>query len=174
MNTARRLMVVSLVAGLACAAVTAQSPFNPYSGSAPLGRYQPYSLHTQSAQLAHQYVKAVKEDEKKALREKLTDALGQQFDQHVQQQQREIKELEKQLASLKALLKKRVGAKTAIVERRLEQLVQAAEGLGWNGPDYPQFGLTRTDGFSGHLGQQGPSPASSGAPAKGPESRDKP
>ena len=43
-------------------------------------------------------------------------------------------ELEKQVAKLKAVLKRRKDVKENIVERRLEQLVQEADGLGWNAP----------------------------------------
>lgn len=91
----------------------------------------------QAAQLAQQYVKATKEDEKKEIRKKLTDLLSQQFDQRLQQQQKEVDDLEKQIAALKEVLKKRTAAKTTIVERRIDQLVQEAEGLGWNNPSSP-------------------------------------
>jgi hypothetical protein len=100
----------------------------------------------QAAQLAQQYVKAEKEDQKKDIRKKLVDVLSQEFDHHSQQQQKELEELEKQIASLRAVLKKRVDAKATIVERRVEQLVQDAEGLGWNAPHTPR------PGFSGGLG----------------------
>src|SRR5579871_6273710 len=91
----------------------------------------------QAAQLAQQYAKATKEDEKKEIRKKLTDLLSQQFDQRLQQQQKEVNDLEKQIASLKEVLKKRTAAKATIVERRIDQLVQEAEGLGWNNPSSP-------------------------------------
>jgi hypothetical protein len=97
-------------------------------------KFSPYSVQSQPAQLAKQYVKAEKDEEKKEIRKKLTEFLTQQFDQHLQQQQRELDDLEKQIASLRAVLKKRLSSKTAIVERRFEQLVEDAEGLGWNTP----------------------------------------
>jgi hypothetical protein len=94
----------------------------------------------ESVQLAQQYVKATKEDDKKEILKKLTDILNQQFDQHVQQQQKELEDLEKQIADLRALLRKRTDAKAKIVQRRIDQLVQDAEGLGWNSPASPHAG----------------------------------
>ena len=139
-----------LTAGLFCAAASAQqqSPFGPTtapaSASAPVqnppvtGYPQYFAVFqnpSESAQLAQQYVKATKEEDKREIRKKLTDLLVKQFDQQVQQQQKELEDLEKQIANLRALLKKRQDAKEKIVERRFEQLVQEAAGLGWqDGP----------------------------------------
>ncbi len=117
--------------------------FVPVSPPAPGGQnyywgwgyYRPSSQ--ESVRLAQQYVKTTKQDEKKKILEKLTEVLNQQFDQHIQQQQKELEELEKQIADLRTLLKKRTDAKTKIVQRRIDQLVQDAEGLGWNSPASP-------------------------------------
>jgi len=89
---------------------------------------------TQISQLARQYVKSVKEDEKKDIRKKLSEALAKQFDQLAERQQKELQDLEKQVEDLKTLLKKRRDNRDAIIERRLEQVVQDAEGLGWSTP----------------------------------------
>jgi exonuclease VII large subunit len=104
-------------------------------GSLP-GASQPkhQQLQAESARLAKQYAKSEKEEEKKEIRKKLGEVLGQQFDLHLQEQQKELDELEKQIADLKTLLKKRKDSRTTIIDRRLEQLVQDAEGLGWNTP----------------------------------------
>jgi len=98
-----------------------------------------YVLQSQSLELAQKYVKTEKEDEKKDLRKKLTQLLGEQFDLHLEGQQKELDELEKQVAKLKNVLKKRKDAKENIVERRLDQLVQDADGLGWNAPHGSNF-----------------------------------
>jgi hypothetical protein len=113
----------------------------------PAGYYPPTTSYpfvyggrgqSQAAQLAKQYVKATKEDEKKDIRKKLTEELAQQFDVHVKQQQKELEDLENQIAEVKAQLKKRTDNKSAIIERRFDQLVQEAEGLGWNAPSTPR------------------------------------
>jgi hypothetical protein len=104
-----------------------------------------------SVHLAQQYAKATKEEEKKDIRKKLADSLNKEFDQLAQRQQAELDELEKQVASLKAVLKKRKDSKETIVDRRLEQLIQEAEGLGWGSPNRPHFGGANTGngGFGG-------------------------
>lgn len=147
MNVVRRSALVSVLAGaLTCAAVSAQP--QDQSGFGFRTRYQatpvadpsnPYQSQSQSAQLAKQYVEAKKEEEKKEIRKHLTEVLSHQFDLHIQAQQKELEDLEKQIANLRTVLKKRLDAKTPIVERRLEQLIQEAEGLGWNAPGSPHL-----------------------------------
>jgi len=98
------------------------------------GRANFFARQDQSAQLVDQYRKAEKEDDKKEIRKKLAEELGKQFDAHMKQQQDELTALEKQIADLKAIMKKRQEAKTTIIDRRMDQLIQDAEGLGWTTP----------------------------------------
>jgi hypothetical protein len=142
-----------------------------YGGAAFDPRHpQQHQLQAESAQLAQQYAKAEKEDEKKDLRKKLAEALEKQFDLHSQQQQKELDDLEKQIANLRAVWKKRQDAKTVIVNRRLEQLVQEAEGLGWNAPGSPARNLhyPSVAGFGSSSGFSpfAPAPTSTPAPKK--------
>jgi hypothetical protein len=107
-----------------------------------------HALQNESVQLSQQIAKAEDDDEKKGLRKKLTQVLDELFDAHLKEQQKELDDLEKQVARLKKLLSKRREAKETIVERRLEQLVQDAEGLGWNAPNTlrgggPYFGAQK-------------------------------
>jgi hypothetical protein len=149
MKIARSLIPGLLLAGALLAvsmtappSATGQARPADKTNADPLGQNQwsfsPQSIHhsllAQSHELAQQYVKSENEDEKKDIRKKLTDTLDKQFDLHLKEQQKELDELEKQVAKLKAVLKKRKDAKENIVERRLEQLVQEADGLGWNAP----------------------------------------
>jgi uncharacterized protein YlxW (UPF0749 family) len=130
---------ILLASTLAAAAVLAQQAIVPASPGRDIFYAGPYSsAHSPSAQLAQQYVKATKEEDKKDIRKKLVDALNLQFDQHIQHQQKELEDLEKQIADLKAVLKKRLDAKTTIVERRIDQLLQEADGLGWTSPGTPR------------------------------------
>jgi hypothetical protein len=125
-------------------------------------------LHSQSVKLAKQYAKAEKEDEKKDIRKKLTDVLNEQFDLQMKQQQKELEDLEKQVAKLKTMLKKRVDAKSAIVDRRIDQLAQEAEGLGWSGPNgVHSFFNPGGAGFSfGHAFSGTPAPVAAPVPPK--------
>jgi uncharacterized protein HemX len=95
-------------------------------------------VRDQSAELMDQYRKAQKDEDKKEIRKKLADELGKQFDAHMEQQQKELAALEKQINELKNIMKKRQEAKTTIIDRRIDQLSQDAEGLGWTAPGSPQ------------------------------------
>jgi hypothetical protein len=108
------------------------------------------NFQQESSKLAHQYVKAEKEEDKKNIRKKLADVLAKQFDAQVGRQQKDLADLEKQIASLKALLKKRTDAKTTIIDRRMEQLIQDAEGLGWAVPGNYGFPGNQTGNPYGH------------------------
>jgi flagellar motility protein MotE (MotC chaperone) len=98
------------------------------------------NFRDQSHQLAKKYVTSQKEDDKKEIRKQLAEVLAKQFEAQVKQQEKELADLEKQIASLKATLKKRQDNKTAIIDRRIEQLIQDAEGLGWTAPSAPNTG----------------------------------
>ena len=87
------------------------------------------------SQLAAKYAKAEGEDEKRDIRKKLTETVGHQFDEHMKVQEKELEALEKQVASVKATMRKRSDAKSAIVERRIEQLLYEADSLGWAGAE---------------------------------------
>jgi hypothetical protein len=116
----------------------AVAPVNVFQGAGGTIGYPTMPPATGDSQLAREYVKADKEDAKKDIRKKLTDSLAKQFDQHLSQQQKELDDLEKQIANLKDVVKKRQAAKNDIVERRLEQLIREAEGLGWTAPGSPR------------------------------------
>ena len=92
-------------------------------------------LERQSRDLARQYGKTENRDERDKIREKLNDALRQQFDAQQQRRKDEIKQIEEQLKKLQDLMRKREDSKSTIVQRRLEQLLQEADGLGWTSSD---------------------------------------
>jgi hypothetical protein len=160
MNALRMLTAGIVLAGAICSATLfGQTPYGGQiqegnsSYGAPANQdlnFQDIQLHwtvtrpdaqqlqAKSNQLAQQYVKAEGEEKKREIRKELADVLSQQFDLHIKQQQKEVDDLEKQIARLKSVLRKRLDAKSTIVERRLEQMVQDAEGLGWNAPGNPQ------------------------------------
>jgi hypothetical protein len=146
MKAVRGLALTLLVTGVLALAVSAQQPFpSPAPGPRDLAGIAAYAghagmqwqMHSRGMELARQYTKAEKESEKREIKEKLTELLNQQFDEHMQQQQKELEELEKQIADLRALMKKRTAAKGTIVDRRIEQMIQDADGLGWNAPGVP-------------------------------------
>jgi hypothetical protein len=151
-----------LAAALTCLALSAsaQNPPQLVPGNQQGFWYapqqaNPYQLQTESAQLAKQYVEA-KEGEKSDIRKHLTEVLNHQFDQHIQEQQKELNELEKRLTHLKEVLRKRLDAKSTIVERHAEQLIQDAAGLGWNAPSSPH--ITPDGSYFGWGNKNGPTP----------------
>ena len=91
---------------------------------------------SQTGKLTQQYLNAQKAEEKQEIRTKLKDLVNQQFDVRMEQQKKELESLEKELTDLRALLKKRQDAKTAIVDRRIDQLIEDAQGMGWNASGY--------------------------------------
>jgi flagellar hook-basal body complex protein FliE len=92
-------------------------------------------LEKQSRALAQKYGKTENRDERDKIREQLNDALRQLFDAQQQRRKDEIKQIEEQLKKLQDLMRKREDSKSTIVQRRLEQLLQEADGLGWTGSD---------------------------------------
>jgi hypothetical protein len=95
---------------------------------------QQFGLYQKANDLAQRYVKTEKDSEKTAVRKELTDVLKQQFEEHMKHQEQEVKKLEEQIKELRKTLDRRRDAKDKIIERRFEQLVDNAQGLGWGPP----------------------------------------
>jgi succinate dehydrogenase/fumarate reductase flavoprotein subunit len=154
MTAARSFALTVTIMGVVALAVSAQPPpANPLpppaaggvAGLPAAAGYETMALwgqqataHHRASELARGYVKAEKESEKREIRQKMTDLLNEQFDEHMQQQQKELEDLEKQISELRAVLKKRSAAKAAIVDRRIEQMIQDADGMGWTAPGSPR------------------------------------
>jgi len=151
-------LVLLVAGGFTCAAIFAQAPAanqkldNPaiadtlpsqppgaigYGGNHSVLWAQP-GVRNQTHELAKQYVSTEKEDEKKKIRKDLAEVLAQQFDVQAKHQEQELANLESQIAKLRATLKKRQENKTAIIDRRVDQLIRDAEGLGWTAPSATQ------------------------------------
>jgi hypothetical protein len=97
-------------------------------------RSQDYEFGRQAEALAAQYGSAKEDADKEKLRAQLRDVLDKQFAVHHQRREEELAKLEARVRSLRELLTKRKEQRQTIVDRRLEQLVRDAEGLGWSGP----------------------------------------
>jgi len=88
-------------------------------------------LETAARKLTQDYKNATEEKEKKQVKTELTTALNKLFDLKQQKGAQNIEKLEEKLTKLKSHLEKRSAQKTAIVERRLNELIGKAEGLEW-------------------------------------------
>lgn len=88
--------------------------------------------------------------EQQQVREKIHALLTRLFEQRQARRAAEIAEIEKRLAKLKDLHKKRDVLKKSIIANRLQQMLEDAEGLGW-GEDPPasQLDLFGRGGSSG-------------------------
>lgn len=98
-------------------------------------------LSSQDAQLAGEADSLVKQladatDEKlrAEIKEKLRTTLGQQFDAQQKVRELEVARIEAKVKKLRDTISKRNEARRTIVEKRFDQLISEAEGLGWNSP----------------------------------------
>lgn len=71
------------------------------------------------------------EETRAALRNRLGDLLDAQFNARQKRRELEIQQIEERVKSLREALDKRADAKDKIIERRLNDLLTDAEGLGW-------------------------------------------
>jgi hypothetical protein len=93
-----------------------------------------HELTRKSQQLATQYGAAKDEDKKSQLRSQLRETLEKQFQLQEQRRAQELAQIEQRLKSLRELMQKRKDARNEIIDRRLDQLLRDAEGLGWTAP----------------------------------------
>lgn len=84
-------------------------------------------------QLVHDFAGLEDEEAKAKLKVQLAEALVQQFDARHAIREQELQQLEEQMKRLRELLEKRKEAKPKIIESRMDELIRAAEGLGWDG-----------------------------------------
>jgi hypothetical protein len=105
------------------------------------------------------------------LRKKLTDLLDAQFTARQARREMEIKQIEDRVHKLREALDRRSSAKEKIIERRLNDLLTDAEGLGWGEAAQGQFtyglggGRGAAYGPSGSYGPTGPGRGMSRGPA---------
>jgi hypothetical protein len=93
-----------------------------------------HELSRKSEQLAAQYGAAKEDDKKSQIRGQLRETLEKQFQLQEQHREQEIAQIEQRLKSLRDLMQKRKNARQEIIDRRLDQLLRDAEGLGWTAP----------------------------------------
>jgi hypothetical protein len=126
----------------------AYEPVTAYGQNGPVTYYQVKSadpelqkLHAEEvsaerevAGLLAQYAKSTEDAARSKAKAKLSTALEKQFDLQQQRRELEASRIETQLKKLRELMKKRTDARQTIVEKRLDQLVREADGLGWTSP----------------------------------------
>jgi hypothetical protein len=102
----------------------------------PMGRLNQEEARAEreTASLLDKYSKATDDAQRSKLKTQLSTALEKQFDLQQKRREMELKQVEERLARLRTLMQKRSDAKQTIIEKRLDQLVREAEGLGWTAP----------------------------------------
>jgi hypothetical protein len=84
--------------------------------------------------LVDEYARTDNEGQRSKIKSKLSEVLDKQFDLQQKRREMEVAQIEAQLKKLRELMRKRSEARQTIVDRRLDQLVRDAEGLGWSSP----------------------------------------
>jgi flagellar hook-basal body complex protein FliE len=95
-------------------------------------------LADQAAALVKQVgeMSADKKDEKQfgELRQKLHDTLERQFDTQQKVRELEVAGIEAKVKKLRDVITRRNDARRSIIDKRFDQLLSEADGLGWNSP----------------------------------------
>ena len=113
----------------------------PYPGypAGPSGDPETMELMRQDQQLEQEVQSLVRQladndDDKQGseLKEKLSAALEKQFDMQQKLRELEVSRIEARVQKLRDLVRKRTDSRRKIIDNRREQLLNDAEGLGWN------------------------------------------
>jgi hypothetical protein len=88
-------------------------------------------LANQANELAQKLVGAKSDADREKHKEQLSEILDKQFEVRQQRHKKEIESLEAQVKKLRDLVDKRQENRRQIVAKRLDQILQEAQGLGW-------------------------------------------
>jgi len=93
---------------------------------------QEHGVDQETHPLLEALAKTENDSERSKIKAKLTTALEKQFDLQQKRRELEVARIEAQLKKLRDLIKKRSDNRQSIVDKRLDQLIREAEGLGWS------------------------------------------
>ncbi len=86
------------------------------------------------AKLIESYTHAEGDTERSKIKSKLESALEKEFDLQQKRRDLELTRVEARLKKVRELMKKRSEARQSIIDKRLDQLLREADGLGWTPP----------------------------------------
>jgi len=89
------------------------------------------TLATKASEVARQLGSARSDADREKLKADLSTILEKQFELRQQRHKKEIESLEAQVKKLRDLVDKRQENRREIVAKRLDQILQEAQGLGW-------------------------------------------
>ena len=91
-------------------------------------------LAGEASELIGQYAESENAAERKRVAAELRQVLARQFEVQKQRRELELGRIEERVRRLREQIKKRNEARETIIDRRLAQLIDDAEGLGWTPP----------------------------------------
>lgn len=116
-----------------------RAPYGGWQGGPPTNDPELRELIAQDQQLeaevqalARQLVDTDDEKQGEELKQRLAAALEKQFDAQQKLREMEISRIETRVQKLRDLVRKRTDSRRKIIDNRYEQLLNDAEGLGWN------------------------------------------
>jgi hypothetical protein len=92
---------------------------------------QDFELESQVQQAVQEYGRAESDSDRAVHRKKVEDLLNEQFALRQKRREQEIVAVENQLKKLRDTLRRRAGARAEIIQQRLNELLNDADGLGW-------------------------------------------
>jgi len=92
------------------------------------------NLERETANLVEEYSRTEDEAQRGKTRAKLAETLQKQFDLQQKRRDLEVARIEAQLKKLRDIMRKRGESRQTIIDKRLDQLLREAEGLGWTPP----------------------------------------
>jgi uncharacterized protein YgbK (DUF1537 family) len=115
-------------------------------------------LGQEADSLAKQLAESTDGKRRDEIKAKLQETLVEQFDTQQKVRELEVSRIEAKVKKLRDVISKRNDARRTIIEKRLDQLVREADGLGWNSP---------TTGSPGYGAVYAPQTSSYYAPSSG-------
>jgi hypothetical protein len=104
---------------------------SPWYGLAGGQSQEEGNLANQANRVAHELGSAQSDTDREKLKTRLSTILEKQFELRQERHMKEIKSLEAQVKKLRDLVDKRQENRREIVAKRLDQILQEAQGLGW-------------------------------------------
>ncbi len=113
--------------------------FNYVAGNAPdpeLGKLvgEESRIEHETASLVDEYSRTEDESQRGKIKAKLAANLEKEFELQQKRRDLEVARIEAQLKKLREIMRKRGEARQTIIDKRLDQLLREADGLGWTPP----------------------------------------
>jgi hypothetical protein len=102
-----------------------------FSGFSPGQSHEEATLANQASEMTRQLSSAKSDSDREKLKGQLSTLLEKQFELRQQRHRKEIESLEGQVKKLRDLVDKRQENRREIIAKRLDQIVQESQGLGW-------------------------------------------